>query len=825
MEASEFNQTVASVHTQARERGLFFQQLADDTLRGRSIHLDGRELVSFASCSYLGLEHHPALVAGVHDAVERYGTQFSASRGYLSAPGYDELEDTLGRLFGGHVLVTPSTTAAHGIAIPVLASEKDGIVLDHQAHHSMHSAVTLARANGARIEVVRHGELDSAVDAVKNLSRSCETVWFVGDGVYSMFGDLAPVHLLQHLLSLAPNVRLYIDDAHGMSWAGRHGRGSFLSRMALSERIVLATSLNKAFSAGGGCLVFASEAERERVRICGGPMVFSGPLQPPMLGAALASARLHLSDEIVERQQRLAQHVAFANRAVRDAGLLLLCDSDSPILFVGLGRPDVVFEVAQRMRDDGCYVCASAYPSVPMKLGGIRLTLTAAHTRAQIEGVVERLAEHVPRVLQSHGVDGAELAERFEHALPRESRRVPVDVLLGGVASRPRPVPRLVKNVGLRVDVHASIDAIDPAHWDPLMQARGLSDHATLRSLESVFVDEAQPQNDWRFRYVVIRDGDRPVLATYWTTALVKDDMLMRREVSERVELRRVDEPLFLTSRAVMMGSLLSEGRHLFLDRGGRWREALRAALELAESDYEASQSSLMVLRDLPDDDPELDAMLLHEGLLKVPMLDSHRVDLDVDHFAYLERLGRRKRMHYRRNEAREAWYDVRVHGPGDRLAPDELSHLYRLYENVAERGLRLNVFKLPPRVLPALLEGRAWELVTLRLRPEHGGPEDGRPVAFFAAHCADATYSGFLCGVDYRFVTEHGAYRQVLHQALLRARARNAARLRLGMGADVEKHRLGSRREGNCAYVQARDDFGGVVLREIAAEAAWATG
>ena len=165
-------------------------------------------------------------------------------------------------------------------------------------------AATLARAAGARVETVKHRELERAIDLAAALARRHDTVWFAGDGVYSMYGDLAPVGLLRQLLDAAPNVRLYIDDAHGMSWAGTHGRGSFLSRMPDPDRrVVLATSLNKAFAAGGGVVVFPTREERERVRTTGAPLVFSGPVQPPMLGAALASARIHLSDEIVGLQR------------------------------------------------------------------------------------------------------------------------------------------------------------------------------------------------------------------------------------------------------------------------------------------------------------------------------------------------------------------------------------------------------------------------------------------------------------------------------------------------------------------------------------------
>ena len=118
--------------------------------------------------------------------------------------------------------------------------------------------------------------------------------------------------------------------------------------MALKERVIVATSLAKAFGCGGGLLVFRDQRERERVRMCGGTLLFSGPLQPPMLGAALASARLHLTGELVALQDRLRERVLYTNHTMRAAGLPLLVDNDVPIRFIRLGLPRVANEVAER---------------------------------------------------------------------------------------------------------------------------------------------------------------------------------------------------------------------------------------------------------------------------------------------------------------------------------------------------------------------------------------------------------------------------------------------------------------------------------------------
>jgi 7-keto-8-aminopelargonate synthetase-like enzyme len=146
MNASEQLSIIEGIHRQARQRGVLFQQTDDELLHGRVIHLEGRRLVTFGSCSYLGLEFHPALVQGVTDAVRRYGTQFSQSRGYASAAPYGELEAGLSQIFGGYALATPSTTLGHQMVLPTLATEKDVILVDNQAHRSVQVAATLVRA-------------------------------------------------------------------------------------------------------------------------------------------------------------------------------------------------------------------------------------------------------------------------------------------------------------------------------------------------------------------------------------------------------------------------------------------------------------------------------------------------------------------------------------------------------------------------------------------------------------------------------------------------------------------------------------------------------
>ncbi|MEW5850988.1 MAG: bifunctional aminotransferase class I/II-fold pyridoxal phosphate-dependent enzyme/GNAT family N-acetyltransferase [Myxococcota bacterium] len=835
MEASEFLQVVETLHADARRRGLFFQTAEDQEIRDRIITLNGRELTSFGTCSYLGLEYHPEMIRCVHEAVDRFGTQFASSRGYLSSPWYTEFEERMCRIFDAHVITVQTTTLAHQAFMDVFLTEKDAIVMDHHVHYSVQRAAVLARSVGAHVEVVRHNELERAVDLVRQLAARYRTVWFATDGVTSMYGEMAPVELLQEILDAAPNVRLYIDDAHGMSWAGKHGRGSFLSRMPLTERIVVATSLAKAFAAGGAALVFANREEAERVRMCGGPMVFSGPLQPPLLGAALGSARVHLTDELPALQQKLQERIEYTNQRLREADLPLLADTTTPVRFIRLGLPRVAAEVAERLCKDGFYVNVSMYPAVPMKRGGVRLGITANHTLEQIDALVASLSVHVPAVLREEGITREDLDALFQNAVTRPDgkRNRYVATLVEEASARSRySAPRNWQRTGLDADPATlvvqhvrTIHDLEPREWDALMGTAGCCSHEAMQLAERCFQAQPRPEHNWGFHYGVVREpGGAPVAATFFTTNLQKDDFLMRAEVSQAVEERRRTDPYFLTSPVLQMGGGLSEGNHLYINRAGPWRAGLQRLLELAGNIHEEQQTDVIILRDLPGDDPEMDEFLLGQGYVKVPNLDSHILEVHqgTDE-QFLKGLSRYWRRQVREIMDAAPGYRVGVYGQrmgnAGALPPAELGYLHGLYQNVARAKLRFNAFELPENLLPHLLSSPAWELGVLHLEPSAGGPPEGTPVAFWAAHVHGTHYAPLFCGLDYRYVLSHGAYRQMAWRSLKRAQELGMTHMHLGMDAETEKRRFGARAHHTCLYAQARGDFNATILQQIVAE------
>jgi len=227
--------------------GLGQNNAEDSHSDGRHVRIRGQDLLNFASCSYLGLELDPRLKEGAIDAVRAHGIETSSSRVYLSSPLYLEFENLIEQIFQANVVVAPTTTLGHFSALPVLVDHEDAIVMDHQVHTSVQMACQLVRSSGAHLEVLPHNDLERLEERVEELSTRHRQVWYMADGVYSMFGDLAPTAAIHAMLDRHSQMRFYVDDAHGMSWAGPRGVGTVLSEIALHPRMVLATGLAKGF--------------------------------------------------------------------------------------------------------------------------------------------------------------------------------------------------------------------------------------------------------------------------------------------------------------------------------------------------------------------------------------------------------------------------------------------------------------------------------------------------------------------------------------------------------------------------------------------------
>lgn len=384
------------------------------TFDGKTARINSKNLLNFSLCDYLGLSNDIRIRKAAAKACMDNGVYTAISRTFLKLGIYKEAENLVSQIFQKPVLITQRTTMGHIAALPVLIGKNDAMILDHQVHASVKLGSRLASQH-ALTDIIRHSRMDILEEKIIELSKTHEKVWYLADGIYSMYGDAAPVEELVALLEKYPQFHLYVDDAHGMSWAGERGSGFFLAKAGkYPDRLFLVTSLGKGFGAGAGVLVCPNEEFRQTIEILGAPLMFSSPVEPATLGAIIKSAEIHLSDEIYDMQSELKQRVFYMVRKAMELELPVMGQKHSPIIFVASGKPDMTSDICRGMMDHGYYVTGGVFPAVPFNNSGIRIVVTLNQNFDEIERMLHALKFEYNKALKTRNISLYDILKTYK---------------------------------------------------------------------------------------------------------------------------------------------------------------------------------------------------------------------------------------------------------------------------------------------------------------------------------------------------------------------------------------------------------------------------
>ncbi|MGC4102351.1 aminotransferase class I/II-fold pyridoxal phosphate-dependent enzyme [Ferruginibacter sp.] len=790
-----FYDTIDQIACYGISKGIFHLNTSKRPITGTRIIIDEKPLINFGSCSYLGLEFHPAIKAASKAAIEQYGSQFSASRAYISLGLYAQLEELLQKIFNAPCVITPTTTLGHIAAIPVLIENDAAVIMDQQVHNSVQTAVQLVKPNGVHVEIIRHNNMEQLEERIMELRLLHKKIWYMADGIYSMFGDACPIDTVYSFLDKYPELHLYIDDAHGMSIHGKYGRGYVLSRHDIHPKMVMATSMNKAFASGGGVLVCGDKEAARKIGNVGGPLLSSGPMQPSGLGAAIASAQIHLSEELPGLQQKLEQNIAFTTQMLKLYNLPQISEAGAAIFFVAVSYPRLGHNLVARMIKRGFFVNLGIFPTVPMRKTGVRFTVTALHTREEIQAMIKTLAEEFALAMKEENISLPSIYQGFKIAIPEASDIKPVDI---------------ASTHNLVIRQYTSIKEIDKAEWNHLFEGKGSFDWDGLKTLETVFNGNPLPKDNWVFNYLVVKDIEgKTVSATFLTTAIWKDDMLSPASVSEQVEEKRKQNPEYLTSTVLCSGSLLTEGEHFFINRNhAHWKEAVVMILDRIYLIRELHQANHIVLRDFHGIHRDLDSLMVDNGFFRVSLPDSHVVgSLSWNSpQEFYDSLSVNNRSHIRKKVLRHtARFNVEVVKVSSWL--EEVEHWFSLYQNVKEKSLELNTFSLPLKLFKNLALDENWEVLQLTLHDD-GLQNDSKPCCMVYSYKTGDSYIPLIIGMDYEENAEFNIYRQALYQIMLRAKKLGKSKVLLGFSAGLEKQKFGAHAQKVYAYMHSYDSY-----------------
>ena len=802
---NSFYDTVDQIVSYGIEKGILHLNTATQAFNGMHLVINNKAIINFGSCSYLGLEFHPALKEGAKAAIDRYGTQFSASRAYVSVGLYEILEGLLETIFEAPCVIAPTTTLGHIACIPVVVDDADAVILDQQVHNSVQSAVQLLKARGVHIELLRHNRMDLLEETIQSLRNKYRKIWYMADGIYSMFGDSSPVDTVYRLMDQYPELYYYVDDAHGMSIHGKSGRGYVLSRHAIHRKMIMATSLNKAFASGGGVLVFGDKETARKVGTVGGPLLSSGPMQPASLGADIAAANIHLGDEINSLQQQLKDNITFTRLLLEQYGLPVISEPGAAIFFVAVSLPKLGHHLVKKMLEAGFYVNLGVFPTVPMKQTGIRFTITRLHSFDDIRKMIHTLARLFPAAMQDEGITLPEIYKAFKRPMPEEA-------LTDAAVST-----MIDQTLLLETTQYHTIMDVPKELWNSLFLGKGSFDWDNLALLEESFSNNKAPEDNWLFDYIIVSDRTGKVIAaSFFTTALAKDDMLSPDIISRQVETKRVNDPYFLTSKVISSGSMITEGEHLYIDSSSPlWKAAVALLLQKAYALQETNQANSIVLRDFHAIDEELDSLMVDNGFFRIGMPDAHSLNhiggWDAQHFQ--EQLSYNALRQLKKKVLRNLpAFDI--HLLSGTAGPARVEQWYQLYLQVKNKSFELNTFPLPRKFFTAIANSSHWEMMELWLKEV----STSGPVAVVCCHKSSDAYIPMVIGIDYTWNKTYNVYRQALYQVSLRAMQLGKTRLLLGFSADIEKQKMGAVAAKTWAYLHTSDSFNNEMLGAIPA-------
>jgi 8-amino-7-oxononanoate synthase len=359
--------------------------------QGRLTLIDGKPVLNFAWCDYLGLSQHPDLIEAAKGAIDRYGSSISASRMVSGdTPLHRDLEQEIARVIGVEAaLVFVSGHAANVSTIGTLMTKDDLIVHDEFVHNS---AVVGMRLSGATTRTFRHNNLDGLETILREERGKYRNALVVIEGLYSTEGDVPD---LARVIELKERYGawLMVDDAHGCGVLGRTGSGLSEHCGIPGDKVdIWMGTLSKAYAACGGYIAGNTELI-DTLRYSAPGFVFSVGLPPAMTAAALAALRVIKREP--ERVARLHQNGAMFLAEAKARGLDTGRAIGIGMLPVMVGATTRAAKAVTRLFERGVNTSLIMYPGVPVNAARLRFFLTSEHTKEEICGALDITREIV----------------------------------------------------------------------------------------------------------------------------------------------------------------------------------------------------------------------------------------------------------------------------------------------------------------------------------------------------------------------------------------------------------------------------------------------
>jgi glycine C-acetyltransferase len=370
-----------------RTAGLWKEERVIQSPQGATITVKGRQVLCLCANNYLGLANDPALKAAAKAAVDSHGLGLASVRFICGTQdSHKTLEQKLSAFLGTEdTILYSSCFDANGGLFETLMGEQDAIISDSLNHASIIDGIRLSKAQRFRYQNGDLAELEQHLQA----ARTARSRMIVTDGVFSMDGYVAK---LPQICDLAEKYQamVMVDDSHATGFFGPTGRGTPEFHGVQKRIDVMTSTLGKALGGAAGGFTTGKKEIIDLLRNRSRPYLFSNTLAPAIVGATIAC--LDQLSATTALRDKLAANTKFFREAMTRAGFAIV-PGEHPICPIMLGEAKLAVEMASRMLDEGVYVIGFCFPVVPKGKARIRVQISAAHDRAQLEFAVAAFAK------------------------------------------------------------------------------------------------------------------------------------------------------------------------------------------------------------------------------------------------------------------------------------------------------------------------------------------------------------------------------------------------------------------------------------------------
>jgi len=382
MEIKGLREELEGLNKEGRFHPLKIWETGSDTW----MELNGRKVLQMCSNNYLGLTSHPDLKQAAMEAIGKYGVGSGSVRTIVGTLDiHDRLEIELARFKNTEstLVFQSGFTANQGILSSILG-EDDVVISDELNHASIIDGIRLTKA---KRKIFGHKNMDQLEDLLKESGDYRRRV-VVTDGVFSMDGDIAP---LPEIVALSEryDAIVYVDDAHASGVLGTNGKGS-TDHFGLHGRVhIQVGTLSKAIGAVGGYMA-GSQSLKDYLIHKARSFLFSTSQPPAVAATCLAAIKvLSSSQHLIDRLWNNASYFRSKLKEIGfDTGI-----SETPIIPVIIGDPVRTSQFSAALLEEGVCAMGIVYPTVALDKGRIRMIVTAAHTTADLDFALDRLAK------------------------------------------------------------------------------------------------------------------------------------------------------------------------------------------------------------------------------------------------------------------------------------------------------------------------------------------------------------------------------------------------------------------------------------------------